>query len=190
VFDLDGTLVDSQLDFAAMRRALRFRDDVDILTEIAAISDAAERSRLENIVHEHERAGAAAAVLFPGVEELFAALAAQRINTAIFTRNSRATTLATLSRLRLDVSLVVAREDAPPKPSPVGLHRILSQWRFTADDVLFIGDFIHDLEAGQRAGVQTLLFAPTPAPFDHQHAHVITRITDILRFLGPEPGQG
>ena len=89
IFDLDGTLVDSRLNFDAMRRDLKFSPEAAILETIAAIGDEAERRRLEDIIHAHEIAGADCAVPFSGAHELLLILAKSNIRVAIFTRNSR-----------------------------------------------------------------------------------------------------
>lgn len=183
IFDLDGTLVDSRLDFAAMRRDLAFDPGAPILEAIAQIGDATERRRLEAIVHAHECAGADRATPYPGAHELLAALAARGIPVAIFTRNSREITLRTLARAGLDVPLVVSREDAPPKPDPAGLFLILKRWGLAPHEALFIGDYLFDLEAGRRAGVPTVLFAPIEPDFDHDHAEVVTSLAELAKFF-------
>ena len=60
LFDLDNTLVDSGLDFDAMRRAMGLPDGVSILEAIERLPpDRAARCR--QILHEFELAGAARA---------------------------------------------------------------------------------------------------------------------------------
>ena len=184
VFDLDGTLVDSKLDFAAMRRDLGFTSDLEILETIAAVEDDTERRRLENIVHAHEIAGAEHATAFPGAHELLATLAKNAIPVAIFTRNSRATAERTLINVKFDLSFIVAREDAPPKPDPAGLFLIISKWNIKPHEALFVGDYLFDLEAGRRAGIPTVLFAPTTPSFTHDHTEIVSNLTAIEKYLG------
>lgn len=52
IFDLDGTLVDSQLDFVSMRADLAIPDGADILTWIAS-AEPPEQERLHAIVHHY-----------------------------------------------------------------------------------------------------------------------------------------
>lgn len=184
IFDLDGTLVDSKLDFAAMRRDLGFAPDAEILETIAAVGDNAERKRLEDIVHLHEFAGANNAVAFPGALDLLGMLAKNNISVAIFTRNSRATAEYTLKRVGFEISFIVAREDAPPKPDPAGLHLITCKWDIKAHEALFVGDYLYDLEAGRLAGIQTILFAPTPPDFKHDHTEIVSSLMGIEKYIG------
>ena len=93
----------------------------------------------------------------PGVSEMLAALHNRGILRAVFTRNAREITLATLDRLKLDFETIVAREDAPPKPNPAGIWRICEAWNLSRRQVAMVGDYAFDIEAGRRAGVWTVL---------------------------------
>lgn len=169
IFDLDGTVVDSRLDFAAIRRDVGVPAGEPILEWIETLPPGADRDRAVEILHRHEHRGAEAATLMPGIREFLASLAQAGIHRAVFTRNSRPTTEHTLRRLGLDAfAPVITREDAPPKPDPSGLEAICRHWRLQPDDVLFIGDYLYDLEAGRNAGIRTVLYAPQQV-FDHDH---------------------
>jgi HAD superfamily hydrolase (TIGR01509 family) len=183
IFDLDGTLVDSRLDFAAMRRDLGLPERTPILEALAAVGDDGERTRLEGIVLRHELAGAERATLMPGVERLWSELARRDLRTAVFTRNARAVTEHTLARVGLAVDLIIAREDAPPKPDPAGLHAICAAWSVAADEVLFVGDYLYDLEAGRNAGIRTILYAPEPPDFTHDADATIAEMLALLAHL-------
>jgi phosphoglycolate phosphatase-like HAD superfamily hydrolase len=90
---------------------------------------------------------------------LLAELASRQIRTAVFTRNARQMALATLDRLGLHVDLVIAREDAPPKPDPAGIWKVCENWALDRREVAMVGDYAFDIEAGRRAGVWTVLYA-------------------------------
>lgn len=179
IFDLDGTLVDSQLDFAAMRADLGLSPGTPILEAIESWIGPA-RAEAEAILLRHELRGADCAVPMPGVPALLARLAQQALPCAIFTRNARVVARHTLARLGLDIDLIVAREDAPPKPDPAGLVAICRAWGLAARDVVFIGDYLYDLEAGARAGIDTILYAPEPPDFPHQATLVIDHFDRIF----------
>jgi HAD superfamily hydrolase (TIGR01549 family) len=183
IFDLDGTLVDSKLDFVAMRKDLGFAANIDILETISAVDDQIERKRLEGIVHLHELAGANRAISFPGAHEILTLLSKNKIPVGVFTRNSRSTAEHTLKRVGLKISLIIAREDAPPKPDPAGLHLIIDNWGIKPHETLFIGDDIFDLDAGHRAGIPTLLFAPNKPNFNHDRNKIITHLMEIENYL-------
>ena len=158
IFDLDGTLVDSGLDFDLMRQEMLLEPGQPLLETIAALGESRARECRE-ILERHEREGAQRASLIPGVMALLGKLASRQIRTAVFTRNARQMALATLDRLRLQLDLLIAREDAPPKPDPTGIWRVCETWELDRREVAMVGDYAFDIEAGRRAGVWTVLYA-------------------------------
>jgi HAD superfamily hydrolase (TIGR01549 family) len=156
VFDLDGTLVDSRLDFDRMREEMGLAHGLPILESIERLERAtAERCRA--ILHRHELAGAQRATLLPGARELLDAIATRGIKSAIATRNSRAITAATLHRVRLAVPFALTRDDGPVKPDPWPVLEACRRWSLPPAEVLMIGDFRFDIECGRAAGCCTVL---------------------------------
>lgn len=157
IFDLDGTLVDSGLNFDAMRVEMELPAGSSILEALDTMSEP-RASRCRAILAEHEQLGVERARLMHGVTELLAALYARQIPTAILTRNSRQSALATLARLNLSFELVLAREDAPAKPDPAAIWMICRAWQLEPREVAIVGDYKFDLQAGRRAGSRTVLY--------------------------------
>jgi HAD superfamily hydrolase (TIGR01509 family) len=157
IFDLDGTLVDSGLDFDQMRRKMGIEGRRPVLESVLA-APAEEAERLWAIVVEHELRGVERATVFPGVAEFLTELGTRGIKRGVLTRNSRSSALAMLSRLGLEVDGVVAREDGPAKPDPGGIYRLCDEWNVRPSACVRVGDYRFDIEAGQRAGCRTVLF--------------------------------
>ncbi|MSR58992.1 MAG: HAD family hydrolase [Planctomycetaceae bacterium] len=182
IFDLDGTLIDSRLDFDAMRREMGFPEGQLILEGVAALPDGERRERCLTILHEHERRGAESATLMPGAQDMLAGLSARGFPLAILTRNSRAMTQLALQRLQLEFSHVLTREDAPPKPDPAGLWHICQAWQLSVDEVIFVGDYRFDLVAGRAAGIATVLYAPDgPPDYAKEADFVVGDLRDVIR---------
>lgn len=160
VFDLDGTLVDSRLDFAAMRAETGCPPEQGLLEFRDAIDDSERRRQVEEVIHWHEISGAKAATWMPGAQSLTQALTRRGLLLGVFTRNSRECASLTLSRLGIPCDDLVAREDAAPKPDPGGLNMLASRWGLAAGDILMVGDFRYDIESGRAAGMQTCLYDP------------------------------
>ncbi|HEY1860183.1 MAG TPA: HAD family hydrolase [Gemmataceae bacterium] len=156
VFDLDGTLVVEQLDYDAIRRELGFPPRTPLLEGIAALPEAEQR-QAHVVLHRHEQAAALTATLNPGVEAFLERLDACGVRRAVFSRNSRAAVAVVLARCGLHFETVMAREDGPHKPSPHGLQQICRVWCLPPRDVLMIGDYLYDVQAGIQAGVRTAL---------------------------------
>ncbi len=165
IFDLDGTLVDSGLDFDLMRRQMGLVGNRPILETLNALG-ATEAERLWAIVAEHELRGVQRATVFPGVRDFLHKLGERGIKRGVLTRNSRASTLATLSRLDLEMDAIVSREDAPAKPDPAGILHICRGWQIPPEDCVMVGDFRFDIEAGRRAGTRTVLFTGAGQPHE------------------------
>ncbi len=189
IFDLDGTLVDSRLDFDAIRQELALPTGQPILEAIERMPED-EARRCHVVLDRHERAGAERAVLMPGVAQLLATLAARALPMGLVTRNSRAATQATLQRLDLQFDPVIAREDAPAKPDPAAIAMICRSWDMSPAQTVVIGDYRFDLEAGKRAGTWTVLYtrgrAVKDLPFDvdaHWVIHDFRDLTPLLAWL-------
>jgi HAD superfamily hydrolase (TIGR01509 family) len=157
IFDLDGTLVDSGLDFDLMRREMRLPPGLALLEAIDQLDDA-RAAECRDILARHEWAGADRAHLLPGVSEFLARLTGLGMPQAVLTRNARDVTLATLRRLDLRFDPVMTREDAPAKPDPTAIWRICELWQLEPNQVAVIGDFHFDIEAGCNAGARTVLY--------------------------------
>jgi len=190
IFDLDGTLVDSALDFDAMRREMRLTDGRPVLEALAELPPE-EAARCREILHRHERDGADRAVLMPGVPEFLARLDARGVRRAVWTRNSRQVALDTLERLALPFERVVAREDAPAKPDPSAVAEICRDWRLDRRQIAVVGDYVFDLEAGRRAGTHTVLYTAGLEPHlceGHEiadfHLPCFTAADDLWQWLG------
>ncbi|HUY34603.1 MAG TPA: HAD family hydrolase [Pirellulales bacterium] len=163
IFDLDGTLVDSGLDFDQMRKEMAMLPGTPLLEAIEALAEP-RRSQCATILDRHEKAGSERARLMPGAAELVARLRSGRVRQAVFTRNAHRVACDTLARLGLAFDPVVGREDAPAKPDPTAIWRICDFWGLAPDEVVMVGDFVFDIEAGRRAGVRTVLYTAGREP--------------------------
>jgi HAD superfamily hydrolase (TIGR01509 family) len=187
IFDLDGTLVDSRLDFAAMRRELDAPEELGLLEYVAKLSSQEERDEAMAIIHQHEIAGALAAQWMPGAEQTVHALHQRQTPIAIVTRNSREAARLTMQRLGMPAIPLKAREDAAPKPDPEALLAVASDWRIQPEHCAYVGDFRYDIEAAQRAGMLPVLYVAdgeAPEEFDAQ-VRILKQFNSIIAWLHP-----
>ncbi len=56
-----------------------------------------------------------------------------------------------------DFDVVVTADDAPPKPSPVGLRKALKKLRAKPNEVLYVGDTVVDARLSRAVGVPLVL---------------------------------
>ncbi|HLO24914.1 MAG TPA: HAD-IA family hydrolase [Geobacteraceae bacterium] len=159
VFDLDGTLTLPVHDFAMIRASLAVPDGADILDHLAALhADEARplHARLDVIERELVNLTEAA----PGARELVELLAQDGCLLGILTRNKREIALLTLEHIGLagffQTEGIVGRDEALPKPDPDGIHRLARHWRAPSQELVMVGDYLYDLQAGQAAGAATI----------------------------------
>lgn len=115
---------------------------------------------------------------FPGVREMLEALRASEVPLGLVTSKMRAMALRGLNLIAIADyfdTLVFMEDSTRHKPSPDPLWLALDRLglRSRAGDVVYVGDSIHDVAAGQAADLQTgaALWGPFPE--------------DMLRRLAP-----
>jgi HAD superfamily hydrolase (TIGR01509 family) len=156
VFDLDGTLVVQELDFEAMRREIGLPSGTPLLEAVERLHGPARAAALD-VLRRHEITAAETARLNPGVGAFLDWLAGRGVRRAVLSRNMREAVLQVLDRCGVSFDPVLAREDAPYKPSPEGLWQICAAWGVAPAEVLMVGDYLYDLQAGRSAGTRTAL---------------------------------
>ncbi|MEH8020279.1 HAD family hydrolase [Rheinheimera metallidurans] len=158
VFDLDGTLVDSALDFASMCDDIGWPRGSALLEQLALVEDAAEHQRITQIICHHEMQGAKYASWMPGARECLQRLNELKMPLAILTRNMRSATQLTIERLKIPVQRVITREDCAAKPDPEGLLLLANELKLPVQNMLYVGDYIYDLQAASNAGMPSCLY--------------------------------
>jgi HAD superfamily hydrolase (TIGR01509 family) len=150
VFDMDGTLVDSEYDWPAIRRRLGVTGR-SIIDDLNGLPDAERVERWAELEAIEDRATGAAR-LKPGVPELLALLAARRLATALVTNNSERNARALLERYGLRFDVVLTRDSGLWKPSGAPLAEAVRRLGVAPERCLAVGDSRYDLEAARAAG--------------------------------------
>ncbi len=183
-FDLDGTLVDSKLDFDQMREAIGIPKDEPILEYLDQHPDKAFVKRGHELVHHFELVGAKSATWIPGAKELLERLNKASIPTAILTRNSREVTRLTIDSLGIPIKHFLTRDDCLPKPHPEGLHLLAKHFSLNPNETVYIGDFLFDLQTAKAAGATAALYtAGTKSSFSNEADLVIDCFIDWAQTL-------
>lgn len=159
IFDMDGTLTVPVHDFEAIRRELELPAKKPILEELAKmpVEEAAwRRERLDGIEEELARASLPA----EGAVEFVRELQANGKRLGILTRNTQANARITLEVIGVLDAFheedVLGRDEAPPKPDPAGIEKLLQRWGLESSEAVMVGDYRFDLEAGRNAGTATV----------------------------------
>ncbi len=189
IFDMDGTLTDSPLDFDRIRADCGIPAGRSVLEHLATLPEA-ERRRAEAVLVEHERRAAAECVLKDGAREAIEALRARGLKTALLTRNSAGSVRTVLGRFGLEFDCCLSREDAEPKPSPDAVLKIADRFGVRPQEVLMVGDYVFDVQAGRAAGARTAFVrnprvhgaAGLPVP-PAEADHVIGDLRELLNLV-------
>ena len=178
LFDLDGTLIETHIDFPAMTAAMQrlaransvpesATEGKDILGLVDAAAEdvqqrggdgAALRRTAFAELEAMEVAGCSHPVLLPGTRELLPTLIRRGVKVGIVTRNCRIVSVGLLARFALPHHLLLTRDDVPKtKPNPEHLWEALRLLDETPDDAAMVGDHWMDIQAGVRAGCAATL---------------------------------
>lgn len=181
-FDLDSTLTQPYLDFSRLRKQLDLPEG-DILQWLEGLP-VHQRRQAAQIIETFEQDGVENVAWNDGAQETVETVRALGLPMAIVTRNSRASLLAVCRRLNIVVNQLVAREDAPPKPNPACLHYTAEKLAVPIEQLLMVGDYRHDTDAGRAAGAMTVLLTNGKMPTWIVTADlVIERLSELLAHI-------
>ncbi|KIL40613.1 haloacid dehalogenase [Gordoniibacillus kamchatkensis] len=206
MFDMDNTLLQSRIDFAAMKNEIyRYLVELNVLpaafpvqehtssTLIAharrlGISGSIDETMMATIAR-HEMLGMEGAGLEPGVEPLLSSLY-RRYTLIVVTNNSHAAARKALELTNISryFDLVVGREQmAVMKPSPAGFDYAKRQYGSIApDEWISVGDAWIDGKASMDAGIPFVSYRTSMEAMiakGVQPIGRIDRIGDIMEFI-------
>lgn len=181
-FDLDSTLTKPYLDFRKLRAKLGLAKG-DILDWLAGLP-ADKQQQANQMIEAFEQDGVDNVEWNDGAEHTLQAIKSLGLPVAIITRNSRTSLRAVCRQLGIQVDLLIAREDAPPKPDPASLHLVARHFDATPQTLVMVGDFRHDTEAGRAAGTWTVLLTNGHQPSWPIEADiVIAHVPELLDYF-------
>lgn len=212
LFDLDGTLVDTAPDLGHALNLQRARYGLPALANntIRPYASHGSRGLLEigfGLFPDHANFEAMREeylalytqvmtrqpLLFSGMAELLQSFDSNHMPWGIVTNKPRRFTLPIVAALGLDqrAAAVVSGDDAPqPKPSPQTLLLACERMQIDPSTVLYIGDAERDVQAGNAAGMQTLValfgyLGPSDQPQQWGADGLIESPLDVLNWLTP-----
>ena len=166
IFDLDGTLTVAVHDFNAIRKELGIPERQPIIETLKSLPEK-ESLPLQVKLQEIEKKLAWNSRSATGAKILLEVLHRLDYSLGILTLNSRENAWFTLESLGLEQyfieDTVIGRWCEEPKPSPNGIHKLLSHWKVTASDALMVGDYLYDLQVGRAAEIATVHVDPNGA---------------------------
>lgn len=201
IFDLDNTLIDSRIDFQAVRHRLihllykegaaaQPRDDLVrlALPELVALGSRANpglAGPMWEIIGEAERRGLENAVLVPYAPEVVRALTAQGYQLGLLTNNGRTGVAERLAQFELApyFKIVATRDDVPAlKPLPDGITYVLEHLP-PVRRTYVIGDAWIDAQAAREAGARFIGFGSKEASVRERGLPIWKWIADLRELL-------
>lgn len=180
VFDLDNTLVSSQINFQHLREQLGCPCDQDLLTYADELPSSTEQQQAHQLILDHELSDAASSIPMKGCKDLLSYLKGENYHLGIVTRNSATATQMKLEHCDIEIERVVSREEFAPKPAPDALLALKEEWQLNNDQILYVGDYLYDLEAANNALMPSCLVTnELEKPF-HQHASIVVEHLEEL----------
>ena len=180
VFDLDGTIVDFNIDFNAARaEVVHLLTKQSLPSSILSVNESvfvtlrrAKRRMKENgkaeqefvklkekvvaVVERYESEAARETNLIPGILETLKTLREMKLKIALFTANGEKSTNHILRRFRLRqfFDAIITRESVlAVKPDPVHLEAALKALKVKPEEAIVVGDSVRDMECARRLKV-------------------------------------
>lgn len=215
LFDLDGTLIDTAPDFAAvLNRQLAAHGRPSLPYDVirAAVSQGAravvalgfsDRFAVDSIEFEGIRQEflnsylqhlADETRLFPGMDALLTHLESRGTPWGIVTNKPSLYTTPLLKALKLDHRCKVAicpDMVTHTKPHPEPMLKAAEVLGVRPDKCVYVGDHLRDIEAGKRASMTTIAVSygyiqEGDNPADWEADHLVDSVFELSRLLGLE----
>jgi len=185
IFDLDGTITEPFLDFDLMREQMQLDKDAGPILEVIKDSPEHQREKMKKNLEHHEEQAIENSALNPGVSQTLDKLRKMGIQTAILTRNTRKNAIAVTEKHCLEFDSFFGRDDGPSKPDAFGVLKLAEEFGVSPQQVLVVGDYLHDLQAARAAGAHPVLIMTHKnySEFLEYAEFEIDRISDIIPII-------
>lgn len=156
IFDLDNTLVSSSLNFDKIRSHLGCPKDIDLLDFVDTLPQK-QKIDAHKLLVKYEMTDAHSATKLAGTDVLLTLLSELEIPCAIVTRNCNQAALLKIQQNSINIPTVLTREDHKAKPAPDALLNVAKKWNTPPENLLYVGDYLYDLQAAQNANTMSCL---------------------------------
>ena len=163
LFDFDGTLTQpGAIDFSSIRKEIGCPENKPIIEFIEAIPNGNLQQKLFSRLEQFEMEGAEKSIPNPDAGAVIQFLRAEKIYTGIISRNGRVSIKRAFENFKNlgmeDFDFILTRNDPiAPKPSGDGIKTAAKRFQIEPEEILVVGDYIYDIESGNRAGAITAL---------------------------------
>lgn len=160
IFDMDGTVFESHLDWLKIREELNIQPGGNILEEIY-MNNQVDKKRLK-ILENYEKENTLKTEPIKGIADFLFYLQKGSITTVLLTNNNRENTHYLLNKFNLYFDLVMTREMKLWKPDPDAFFYAMKKTGYTSEETISIGDSHYDVKSSRRANVPYIFIIKTP----------------------------
>ena len=159
IFDMDGTVFTSHLDWLKIREELNIPPGGNILKEIYN-NNQVDKKRLE-ILENYEKENTLKTEPIKGISDFLFYLHKGNISTVLLTNNNQENTHYLLHKFHLEFDFVMTRELKLWKPDPDAFFYAMKKTGYMPEETISIGDSHYDVKASQRANVPYIFIIKT-----------------------------
>jgi len=206
IFDMDGTIIQSKIDYMGMRDRLKeilqdivneeeyqkIRQAIYTILELVLMIKERDSSgeiykKAWEIVEKYELKGYEEAFVEEGVLETLRKLKKKGHILVIYTNNSRKITDFALPKYNFNniFEYVLTRDEVEhSKPNPEGIFFLMQKFQKETSSTIFIGDSWVDAETALNAKIEFIYYGSEGAPGTRRKkidsSHIISSMTELL----------
>jgi hydrogenase expression/formation protein HypE len=191
-FDFDGTLTKpGALDFPLLKKTIGCPADIPVLEFIESLPTSLERKETLSSLERFEIKAAALSEPNDGAENLIHYLHSLYLDIGIITRNGLSSierALQNFENITISYFDVIISRNTPvkPKPSGDGIRLAAQKLNLDVKEVLMVGDYPFDIQAGKSAGCNTafLDYGTVCGDFKIESDFTISHLEEIKKIVG------
>ncbi len=161
LFDFDGTLTKpGALDFPLLKKTIGCPDERPVLEFIENLPTSFQRDEAFSVLERFEKQAAVSSEPNSGAQDLIHYLRSKGLGIGIITRNTLSSVKRALENFE-DINIsyfdVIITRETPVKLKPSGDGIMLAAQTLNVDvkQMMMVGDYVFDIQAGQKAGCMT-----------------------------------
>ena len=126
--------------------------------------------------------------LIDGVRDTLSALKNSGCRSFVYTHRDESTFPILRNNRIIDFfeDIITIDKSLRPKPCPDGINLIIDRFCLSREKTFYVGDRTIDIDAGENAGVRTILYLPEDSPVEPKgnENYTVKNITEILNLPG------
>lgn len=162
IFDLDGTIVETDYDWSKIRREIGC-ERMPILSYLELLTEP-ERTKKLALLQRYEAEATSQARLKEGVKSFLEFLRSKKIKLGLVTNNTLGNTQYLLTKFSLTFDEILTRETGFWKPSKAPMVEMIKRLGLNISECAAVGDSIFDIQSAEAAGIPFIFIVNPELP--------------------------